>query len=67
MGIGCDFDGGGGIEDIFDVSEVMNITIELVKRGYSEEQIQKIWGGNIMRVLGEVQEIAQQIQSKEVS
>ena len=45
----------------------MNITIELVKRGYSEEQIQKIWGGNIMRVLGEVQEIAQQIQSKEVS
>ena len=67
VGIGCDFDGGGGIEGIFDVSEVMNITIELVKRGYSEEQIQKIWGGNIMRVLGEVQEIAQQIQSKEVS
>ena len=67
VGIGCDFDGGGGIEGIFDVSEVMNITIELVKRGYSEKQIQKIWGGNIMRVLGEVQEIAQQIQSKEVS
>ncbi len=67
VGIGCDFDGGGGIDGIFDVSEVMNITIELVKRGYTEKEIQKIWGGNIMRVLGEVQEIAQQIQSKEVS
>ena len=67
VGIGCDFDGGGGIDGIFDVSEVMNITIELVKRGYSEEQIQKIWGGNIMRVLGEVQEIAEQIQAEELS
>ena len=67
VGIGCDFDGGGGIDGIFDVSEVMNITIELVKRGYTEKEIQKIWGGNIMRVLGEVQEIAQQIQSKELT
>ena len=50
VGIGCDFDGGGGIEGIFDVSEVMNITIELVKRGNSDEQIQKIWRVNIMRV-----------------
>ncbi len=63
VGIGCDFDGGGGIDGIFDASEVMNITIELVKRGYTEAQIQKIWGGNLMRVFGEVQNIANQIQA----
>ena len=58
VGIGCDFDGGGGIQGVFDASEVMNITIELVRRGYSEEQIRKIWGGNLMRVFREVQAIA---------
>ena len=42
VGIGCDFDGGGGIDGIFDVSEVANITIELVRRGYTETQIEKI-------------------------
>lgn len=67
VGIGCDFDGGGGIDGIFDASEVMNITIELVKRGYTEEQIQKIWGGNIMRVFKEVRDIAEQIQAEGVS
>ncbi|MEO0555786.1 MAG: dipeptidase [Bacteroidota bacterium] len=67
VGIGCDFDGGGGIEGIFDASEVMNITIELVKRGYTEEQIQKIWGGNLIRVFKEVQAIAEQIQSGDLS
>ncbi len=50
VGIGCDFDGGGGIEGVFDASEVMNITVELVRRGYSEEEIAKIWGGNLIRV-----------------
>lgn len=63
VGIGCDFDGGGGIEGVFDASEVMNITIELVRRGYTEEEIQKIWGGNLIRVFKEVQTIAKQIQS----
>ncbi len=67
VGIGCDFDGGGGIEGVFDASEVMNITIELVKRGYTEEQIQKIWGGNLIRVFEEVQAVAKQIQSDELS
>ncbi|MEO1052104.1 MAG: dipeptidase [Bacteroidota bacterium] len=67
VGIGCDFDGGGGIEGVFDASEVMNITIELVRRGYTEEQIQKIWGGNLIRVFKEVQAVAQQIQSEEGS
>jgi membrane dipeptidase len=63
VGIGCDFDGGGGIEGIFDASEVMNITIELVRRGYTEEQIEKIWGGNLIRVFEEVQAVAKTYQS----
>ncbi len=67
VGIGCDFDGGGGIEGVFDASEVMNITIELVRRGYTEEQIEKIWGGNLIRVFKEVQAIAEEIQSEGVS
>ncbi len=67
VGIGCDFDGGGGIEGVFDASEVMNITIELVKRGYTEEQIRKIWGGNLIRVFKEVQAKAKEIQSNEAS
>ncbi|MFK5857599.1 MAG: dipeptidase, partial [Bacteroidota bacterium] len=54
IGIGTDFDGGGGLEDCVDVSQLGNITLELVKRGYSEEDIEKIWGGNIMRVMQEV-------------
>lgn len=58
VGIGTDFDGGGGVTDCFDVSQMGNITLELVKRGYSEEDIRKIWGGNLMRVLDEVEKVA---------
>jgi membrane dipeptidase len=64
VGIGCDFDGGGGIDGVFDASEVMNITIELVRRGYTEEQIEKIWGGNLLRVFRDVQAVAAQIQAE---
>jgi len=63
VGIGCDFDGGGGIQGVFDVSQVMNITIELVKRGYTEEQITKIWGGNLIRVFNEVQAVSKKIKT----
>jgi len=59
VGIGTDFDGGGAVSGCFDVSEMGNITLELVKRGYSEEQIRKIWGGNFMRVFKAVLEGAQ--------
>jgi len=59
VGIGTDFDGGGGVEDCYDVSEMGNITLELLKRGYSEEQIAKIWSGNLIRVLREVDRISQ--------
>jgi len=58
VGIGTDFDGGGGIEGCDDVSEMSNITEELLRRIYSEEDIQKIWGGNLMRVFKKVCEIA---------
>jgi len=63
VGIGTDFDGGGGIDGCNDVSEMGNITLELVKRGYSEKQIRKIWGGNIMRVLSEVEKVAREMQA----
>ncbi len=58
IGIGTDFDGGGGVEGCYDVSEMENITIELVKRGYTEEEIKKIWGENLMRVFRQVEEYA---------
>jgi membrane dipeptidase len=54
VGIGTDFDGGGGVDGCKDVSQMGNITLELVKRGYSEKDIKKIWGGNLMRVMSEV-------------
>ena len=65
VGISSDFDGGGGIEGWSDASETFNVTLELVRRGYTEEEIGKLWSGNLLRVLDEVQEIAQQIQREE--
>ncbi len=67
VGIGSDFDGSGGVLGINDVSEMPNITKELVARGYTEEEIQKIWGGNLMRVFSEVQKVAREIQNQEIS
>ncbi len=58
VGIGSDFDGGGGIEGVMDVSQMKNITLELLRRGYSRAEIEKIWGGNIMRVLRENEKLA---------
>ncbi len=58
VGISSDFDGGGGIAGWSDASETLNITLELVKRGYSEEEISKLWSGNLLRVLEQVQLIA---------
>ena len=59
VGIGTDFDGGGGIEGCYDASEMVNITIELFKRGYTKKEIEKIWSGNIIRVMNEVEKISQ--------
>jgi membrane dipeptidase len=58
VGISSDFDGGGGIEGWNDASETFNVTLELVKRGYTEEQIAMIWSGNLLRVLDDVQAYA---------
>jgi membrane dipeptidase len=58
VGIGTDFDGGGGLADCRDVTELKNITIELVRRGYSKKDIARIWGGNAMRVMQQVMDLA---------
>lgn len=58
VGIGSDFEGGGGLTGWADASETMNVTAELLRRGYTEEEIRKIWGGNLLRLWGEVQRIS---------
>jgi membrane dipeptidase len=58
VGISSDFDGGGGVEGWSDASETMNVTIELVRRGYTQEEIEQLWSGNLLRVLDEVQAYA---------
>lgn len=55
VGIGSDFDGGGGLIGCQGANDLINITTQLIKRGYSEENIAKIWGGNFLRVMKEVQ------------
>jgi membrane dipeptidase len=59
VGIGSDFDGGGGLIDCTDVSQFPNITRELIRRGYTESEIRKIWGGNLLRVFREVEKVAE--------
>lgn len=58
VGIGTDFDGGGGVYGCRTAAEMKNITIELLRRGYSKAEIEKIWGGNVMRVFREVERTA---------
>jgi membrane dipeptidase len=60
VGISSDFDGGGGIDGWSDASETFNVTLELVRRGYTEAQIGKIWSGNLLRVMEQVARIAAQ-------
>lgn len=63
VGISSDFDGGGGIVGWQDASETMNVTTALRERGYNESEIEKLWGGNLLRVLDETQAVAKKIQS----
>jgi len=51
VGIGSDFDGGGGIKGLQTANELPQLTMELIRRGYSDTAIAKIWGGNLMRVM----------------
>ncbi|MCH5311826.1 MAG: membrane dipeptidase [Prevotella sp.] len=57
VGIGTDFDGDGGICGLADSSEMINFTRQLLMRRYSEQDIRKIWGGNFLRVMGQVQSV----------
>ncbi len=61
VGISTDFDGGGGVDGWNDASETFNVTLELVRRGYGEEQIAKIWSGNLLRVWREVERVAREL------
>jgi len=63
VGISSDFDGGGGLSDWKDASQTFNVTLELVRRGYTEEQIGKIWSGNLLRALDKAQAVAKQLQA----
>jgi membrane dipeptidase len=63
VGIASDFDGGGGVEGWNSAAESFNVTLELVRRGYTEEQIAKIWSGNLLRVWSEVEKVAASIQA----
>mgnify|MGYP003682036971 CR=1 FL=1 len=62
VGVSSDFDGGGGIEGWSDASETLNVTKELVKRGYTQKEIEKIWGGNLLRVMEQVRALASDLQ-----
>ncbi|MDP6928934.1 MAG: membrane dipeptidase, partial [Planctomycetota bacterium] len=62
VAISSDFDGGGGIEGWNDASQTFNVTLELVRRGYTEEQIGKLWSGNTLRVWQEVEDLASRLQ-----
>lgn len=62
VGISSDFDGGGGIQGWNDASETFNVTMELVKRGYSEQDIVAIWGGNTLRLWRQVEAVAARLQ-----
>ena len=63
VGISSDFDGGGDLNGWMDATETFNITLELVRRGYTEEQIGKIWSGNLLRVMDECQKIGRELQA----
>ncbi len=65
VGISSDFDGGGGIEGWNNAAETFNVTLELVRRGYTEEEISMLWSGNLLRVLDEVEVLAKEMQSVE--
>lgn len=61
VGISSDFDGGGGVVGWNSAAETFNVTLELVRRGYTEEQIRKLWGGNLLRVWRETERVAREL------
>ncbi|MFT4033409.1 MAG: dipeptidase [Siphonobacter sp.] len=67
VGIGGDYDGGGYLADCFDISEYPNLTIEMVRRGYTEKDLKKIWGGNFFRVMKDVKKVGEKIRAGDVA
>jgi microsomal dipeptidase-like Zn-dependent dipeptidase len=65
VGISSDFDGGGGVAGWESAADTFNVTLELVKRGYSESDIDRIWSGNLLRVMGQVQAIGKMIRAED--
>lgn len=61
VGLGTDFDGGGGMVGLEDCSKMKNITVELLKRGYTEKELEMFWGGNFMRVWEQTIKVAEQL------
>lgn len=55
VGIGTDFDGGGGLQGCKGDNDLINLTIKMIEKGYTEEDLRKIWGGNLLRVMKQVQ------------
>lgn len=64
VGISSDFDGGGGVTGWNDASETFNVTLELVRRGYSEADIERIWSGNLLRVMEAVRQVGEAIRAE---
>ncbi|KAF1700336.1 dipeptidase [Pseudoxanthomonas suwonensis] len=61
VGIGADWDGGGGVEGLSDISQIPRITERLLQAGYTEQQIANIWGGNVLRVMEQAQAYAAKV------
>ncbi len=64
VGISSDFDGGGGVEGWSDATETFNVTLELVKRGYTEAQIAQLWSGNLLRVMEETEQVGARLRGE---
>lgn len=64
VGISSDFDGGGGVIGWDNAAETGNVTAELVRRGYTDAEIEKLWSGNFLRVWQEIENVADRLQSE---
>lgn len=63
VGLSSDFNHGGGVLGYSNVGEAANVTAELLKRGYSDQDVEKLWGGNFLRVLRQAERLGQQLQA----
>ena len=64
MGVGADWDGGGGVVGLEDVSMISKITTILTGKGYSESELSNIWSGNVLRVFDKVEAVAAHLRAK---